>query len=500
MAKTNNLTDFLTDVADAIREKEGSTEAINPQAFSQRILALQTGGGGGASASAGAVNFRDYDGTILHSFSKDEFLALTEFPALPTQKGLTCQGWNYNIDDAKAYVQEYGVLEIGATYITDDGKTRLYITIAEGRMDVPLMLKQKASYGVVVDWGDGSTETFSGTSATTLRHTYGKAGDYVIALEVINSTLSLSGSTSGGIFADSMKVYGNILKKVEIGNNVTIGGYTFSGCHSLASVVIPNSVTSIGTEVFYNCYSLASVVIPNSVTSIGSNIFNTCYSLASVVIPNSVTSIGDSAFFTCYSLASVVIPNSVTSIGSNAFYTCYSLASVVIPNSVTSIGSNAFYNCYSLASVVIPNSVTSIRTKAFRSCYSLASVVIPNSVTSIETETFYYCRSLASVVIPNSVTSIGGSAFYTCYSLASVVIPNSVTSIGSNAFYNCSSVAFYDFRTHTSVPTLSNTNAFSSIVSDCKIVVSDALYDAWIAASNWSTYASYIVKASEFNG
>ena len=43
MAKNNNLTDFLTDVANAIREKEGTTGKINPQDFSDKIKAIQTG-------------------------------------------------------------------------------------------------------------------------------------------------------------------------------------------------------------------------------------------------------------------------------------------------------------------------------------------------------------------------------------------------------------------------------------------------------------------------
>lgn len=41
MAKTNNLTDFLIDLADSIREIEGSSDAINPQDFHDRIINSQ---------------------------------------------------------------------------------------------------------------------------------------------------------------------------------------------------------------------------------------------------------------------------------------------------------------------------------------------------------------------------------------------------------------------------------------------------------------------------
>ena len=43
MAKNNNLTDFLTDVATAIRTKKGTTGAINPQNFSSEIESIETG-------------------------------------------------------------------------------------------------------------------------------------------------------------------------------------------------------------------------------------------------------------------------------------------------------------------------------------------------------------------------------------------------------------------------------------------------------------------------
>ena len=198
-------------------------------------------------------------------------------------------------------------------------------------------------------------------------------------------------------------------------------------------------------------------------------------------------------------LRKVEIGNGISRIDSSTFRCCYSLDSIVIPDGVTYIGGYAFGSCYSLNSVVIPDSVTSM-SDAFQECYALDSIVIPDSVTSLTSELFNKCHSLASVVIPNSVTSIGSKAFYECKALASIVIPASVTSIGGNAFNGCYSLAYIDFRSHTSVPSLSSNTAFSNSASDCKIVVPDALYDEWVAATNWSTYASKIVKASEFNG
>ena len=71
---------------------------------------------------------------------------------------------------------------------------------------------------------------------------------------------------------------------------------TFSGCTSLTSVEIPNSVTEIGEYAFSGCTSLTSVEIPNSVTEIGKYAFANCDSLTYVKIPASVTKIADNSF------------------------------------------------------------------------------------------------------------------------------------------------------------------------------------------------------------
>ena len=93
---------------------------------------------------------------------------------------------------------------------------------------------------------------------------------------------------------------------------------------------------------FIGCRSLASLVIPDGVTSIGKSAFSGCEYLSSLVIPDSVTSIGDMAFCGCSSLTRLVIPGSVSCIGFSAFENCKSLRSIVIPESVVNLNGNPF--------------------------------------------------------------------------------------------------------------------------------------------------------------
>ena len=236
----------------------------------------------------------------------------------------------------------------------------------------------------------------------------------------------------------------------------------FSGCSSLTSINITNSVTYIGSRAFSGCSSLRSINIPNGVTIIGKYAFSDCSSLTSINIPNGVTRIEEYAFIGCSGLTSITIPNTVTTIGEWAFNGCTgeiiidcnipsaSLSSyqygvfynskftkLTIGSSVTEIGNYAFYSHDSLKIVTIGDRVTMIGESAFFGCSSVTSVTIGESVRTIGGGAFFGCSSLKSVTIPNSVTTIGESAFFGCSSVTSVTIGESVRTIGGGAFSKC---------------------------------------------------------------
>ena len=403
------------------------------------------------------VIFMDYDGTIVASYSAAEFAKLDEMPENPdhTDDGLTAQGWNWSLANAKTFVAAYGALEIGQMYITTDGKTHVHIHLEAGRTSPMLGVCPNGT--VDVDWGDGTAhDTLTGTTLMsplwTPTHNYAEPGDYVIKLEVSSGgsmalfgnswTNQLSGLLRYSSTGDARNyVYNNAIRSVHIGNGVTtIGSNTFFFCDGLESVTIPVGVTSISDNAFQNCYSLKSVTLPTSMTSIGAYAFYYDYSLKSVALPYGLTNIGSSAFYACYALASVTIPNSVTTIGGSAFYYDYSLESVTIPVSVTNLGTYVFYYCYSLTDVTIPGSISSIGDNTFQNCYSLKSVTISSGVTTLGNYVFSTCYSLRDITIPATVTSIGSGTFTNCYNLTNITIPDNATIVVAYTFQNCYSL------------------------------------------------------------
>ena len=318
----SNLTSLFTDIADAIRSKTGGSDPIIADQFPEAIEGISSGGG-----------------------------ADNGFP-------------------------------IG------DGNTHIWIEVTEGRNSPVVGVAVNGT--VTVDWGDGTApDTLTGTNLSTViytpLHKYASEGKYVITLAVASGEMRIYGASSysklvafnsaaSGMYKAPVLGYLNSIKKVECGNNVSLGDYAFASCGSLSELSVPDTVTSLGGYVATDCWSLNSFTTPNGVS-------------------------------------------------------------------------------------ILP-------TNFFRQCSGLRKIIFSDNVTHIQAEDFAFC-----------------------YSLTTAVFSKKLVQISSAAFKNCFSVGLFDFSKCETVPKLTATDVFTGVPSDCVFRVPAALYDEWIAATNWSAVA-----------
>lgn len=187
-----------------------------------------------------------------------------------------------------------------------------------------------------------------------------------------------------------------------------------------------------------------------------------------------ITTIGIGAlagFDSCYSFS---FPKSLTkfdyaSCQGNAY-----LNTITGIQNVTTIGSCAFLDCTRLRISELPDGLTTLGEGAFGNCYALSISRIPAGVTVIPESVFRNCSNLETLTFEGNISAIEGSSIDRCSKLSKLVFPN-----------------------NSKVPKFRGTSELTGISSELIIYVPDALYDRWIAATNWATYASKIKKISE---
>lgn len=435
MSKALITESLLTTIADAIRAKTGGTASMTPAEMVPAIESIS--GGGTPEAEEKDINFIDYDGKILYSYTAAEAAELTELPENPEHEGLTAQGWNYTLAEMKAAVAAHGACVVGQTYITDDGKTRIYCEFQEGRVSPYLGLYVKGT--VVVAWGDGTaTNTLTGNGYRSVRHTYAAAGKYMITLEVTSGYFEFTGNHSSSAshskllshnddYSDGRSyAYRMAIRKIELGSGARLGGINYAGLGYLMSLesitLTPESVRTL-TGTFRFCVALNALVIPKPDQS-------RSFSFGSYALDNA------------YGIKKVSIPPECVAIADNAFNTTRNLSMIQIPDNVSSLGQKAFNGCYNL------------RTN-----------------------------------LPEEITAIPASLFSFVY-MVKITIPSSVTSIAASAFSNMNALAEIHFKPETP-PTVANSNAFSGLPTDCKIYIPAGKRAAYTAATNYPSPSTY---------
>ena len=328
--------------------------------------------------------------------------------------------------------------------------------------------RTSGSQNIVIDWGDGITNTVTGTTQTNTNHTYTPgagtpcslgyttfkirvyftgtgvsvlsncnimailiSGD-IGSLQICNVLEAYYGDStqnatpinfySAGGSSSILSIY-SILQFVKLPVTVSWNSWltTFSDCTSLVKVVMPTS-NSAGNGyggAFTNCKNLLEITIPSNSTGITTlqATFNGCSNLRSVTLPttlNSCTSLSLS-FLSCYNLRTVTIPsiNSVSTM-SNAFNGCRQLEWVKFTSMPTVVGgidfSFCFGSCFNLQNVYFPATGTAGSiydfSNLFNGCYQLKNIVLPSNinVSSFNT-TFQNCYALTSCILPTSAAA-----------------------------------------------------------------------------------------------
>jgi hypothetical protein len=384
------------------------------------------------------INFWDYDGTLLYSWTLAELATKTELPPLPSHDGLVCQGWNWTLADIKDAGRE---LDIGALYITDDGKTRLYVDVdTETWDDFVLNYWQDPRNATTVDWGDGTTpESKNADSWVEHRHVYASSGSYVITMSVKEGTTMQLGNGSNG--------------RMLIANGETDMGR----CAMLTKVEIGERMTRVTERAFY-ATRLKSISVPAGVLFEPYRTFEEVTSIRAVTAAFSPATI--QTFYNCPNLRAIASTKGTTQ---SDDYTITNTAVRQINFDMT-----AAYNAQALERVHIK--AVNGQVGSFKSCLSLLEVTIPADATTFVAAAFQGDHALRRVTCLGDIASIPAQVFQRCYPLR-----------------------FVDLTHCTAVPTLANVNAFDQTHAQLDIRVPASLADVWKAATNWSSLADHIV-------
>lgn len=238
MAKNDNLTDFLVDVADAIREKKGISGPINPQDFASEIASIESGGGNGWTGHADA-------------------------------EGLRAIGWT---EEDIAYYQENGVdwnEEDDHLHVVSDDNKALYGVLTPYNIST---YKDRIVYLPKIDFSGITTMSYR------LYQCYN-----LLAIPRID--------TSSAVEAVSLFMYCYNLRSVPPldFSNATNLRYAFYQCFNLSKVEITNtSLCSDWRNIFFQCSSLkqlSKLNVANATTLMDT--FNQCVSLEDIEIDNS---------------------------------------------------------------------------------------------------------------------------------------------------------------------------------------------------------------------
>ncbi len=235
---------------------------------------------------------------------------------------------------------------------------------------------------------------------------------------------------------DANKISSTLIIPEKIGGRyvTAIEKFALSGCATLESVVIPESMTSIGDFAFYGCSSLTSAYFRGAVpASFGSGVFDDAASTFCMYYRTANrTSWAPNGETTRFGYPISVYTNVSSGTYGIFEYTVTDQGTITI-SGIDETATGAI----EVPPMINGFPVTAIAMNAFFGMTEITAITLPSSIETIDAMAFSKCEKITSIVIPDSVISIGASAFAGCYALKEVTLGSSIESLGAFWTFNC---------------------------------------------------------------
>ena len=461
----------FTDIANAIREKTGSTGLLYPSEMAQNILDIPQGGGEDNLPAFinGTANFEDYASSIRnvsairpYLFMSDTTVVNANFPKVE-KIGDAAFSSCTNLQT----INFPKCSQLGSSAFTNCSK------ISEAIFPECQTVPQKAFYYCkslttayfpkATDLGDNAFNNcvnLTSIEAPLLERVDGYAFNNCSKLSDVNFPLTkvIGNRYLGAVFASTA------IRSASFPKASYICGSAFANCKSLTTVNLDN-VYNMGTAVFLGCTSLETVTLgAYSYESIAnpSRLFSGCTNLKSIYVPSGALNYYQTSSWWSYWSDKIVpydesdeyiypyeyannteiteIPLSkqnATNVGYNAFLGCTNLRSVNLPN-CRSFYSVMFYSHLKSTVEYVNIGVSYLSNENFSQFSKLREFHAPNLREMSINGMFSSCSNLEVAYLPN-VSMIGQVTFFRCTNLRSVNL-DSVLEIPYRAFEEASSL------------------------------------------------------------